>query len=196
MWLRTDSVTKEIPHSLKKAEGIPLSTRGWGTVPARRSALSALTLVLMLLQGCGFHLRGTFDVPPQMDPTYIQAPQGDPLARQMREALRSADVEVVDAPDQASAVLRLLRQDQSRRVRAVDQRGKVIDYELTYKVSFDVQDAEGEELVSPQAITLVRTQVDPGVEVLGKQEEQTLFFSDMQREMVGRILRRVKIQLR
>jgi LPS-assembly lipoprotein len=81
-------------------------------------------------------------------------------------------------------------------VRAVDQRGKVIDYELTYKVSFDVQDAEGKELVSPQAITLVRTQVDPGVEVLGKQEEQTLFFSDMQREMVGRILRRVKIQLR
>jgi len=196
MWLRTELVTKEILRSLKKGEGTPVSNRGWGTVPARRSALSALTLVLVLLQGCGFQLRGTFDVPPQMDPTYIQAPQGDPLARQLREALRTADVEVVDAPDQASAVLRLLKQDQSRRVRAVNQRGKVIDYELTYKVSFDVQDAEGEELVPSQVITLVRTQVDPGVEVLGKQEEQALFYSDMQREAVGRILRRVKTQLR
>ena len=50
--------------------------------------------------------------------------------------------------------------------------------------------------MSRQTITLVRTQVDPGVEVLGKQEEQALFFSDMQREMAGRMLRRIKIQLR
>ena len=166
MWLRTDSV----PY--------------------------LLLLVVLLLQGCGFHLRGTFDVPPEMDPTYIQAGHGDPLARQVREALRTADVEVVSTADQAKAVLRLLKQDQSRRVRAVDRRGKVIDYELTYRVTFDVQDPEGQELVSRQTITLVRTQVDPGVEVLGKQEEQALFFSDMQREMAGRMLRRIKIQLR
>ncbi len=81
-------------------------------------------------------------------------------------------------------------------MRAVDRRGKVIDYELTYRVTFDVQDPQGEELVPPQTITLVRTQVDPGVEVLGKQEEQALFFSDMQRDMAGRMLRRVKKQLR
>ena len=160
------------------------------------SVLYLLLVIPLLLQGCGFQLRGGFDAPPEMDPTYIQASFGDPLAREVREALRTADVQVVDTPDQASAVLRLLKQEQSRRVRAVDRRGKVIDYELSYSVTFDVQDSEGAEMVSRQTITLVRTQVDPGVEVLGKQEEQALFFGDMRRDMAGRMLRRVKIQLR
>ncbi len=159
------------------------------------SALYLLLVIPLLLQGCGFQLRGAFEVPPEMNPTYIQAAHGDPLARQVREALRTADVQISESPDQANAVLRLLKQQQSRRVRAVDRRGKVIDYELTYSVTFDVQGPEGEEMVSRQTITLVRTQVDPGVEVLGKQEEQALFFSDMQRDMAGRMLRRVKNQL-
>ncbi len=167
-----------------------------GAVMTRRFLIFALLVSLVLVEGCGFRLRGTYDVPERMDPSYIQAPQGDPLAHQLRQALRSADVQIAEAPDQASAVLRLLKQDQSRRVRAVDRRGKVIDYELTYEVMFDVRDGKGEELVSPQTITLVRTQVNPGVEVLGKEEEQAQFFSDMQRELAGRILRRLQVQLR
>ncbi len=162
----------------------------------RTDSLLYLVLVMpLLLQGCGFQLRGAFEVPSEMNPTYIQAAHGDPLARHVREALRTADVQIAESPEQAKAVLRLLKQEQTRRVRAVDRRGKVIDYELTYRVAFDVQDPQGEEKVPRQIITLVRTQVDPGVEVLGKQEEQALFFSDMQRDMAGRMLRRVKNQL-
>jgi len=191
------------PHSTEKSGSaprplatVPILGQPPGALLGRKPVLFVLLAILVLLQGCGFRLRGTIDVPEQMDPTNIQAPRGDPLARNLTEALRSAGVEVVDDPKQASAVLRLLKQDQSRRVRAVDGRGKVVDYELTYKATFDVLGPEGQELAPRQSITLVRTQVNPGVEVLGKQEEQEMFVADMQRELSGRILRRLKKQLR
>ena len=198
MWLQIDLFPINSAHRPEQATESPGTVRSGDCRSARvrRWGIFTFCIGLVFVQGCGFHLRGTFDVPPRMDPSYIQAPQGDPLARQLREALRSADVQVVDTPDEASAVLRLLKQEQSRRVRAVDRRGKVIDYELSYEVMFDVQDGKGEELVSAQTITLVRTQVNPGVEVLGKAEEQALFFTDMQRDLAGRILRRLQKQLR
>ncbi len=79
----------------------------------RTDSLWYVWLVIpLLLQGCGFQLRGAFDVPPEMDPTYIQAAHGDPLARHVREALRTADVQIAESPGQANAVLRLLKQEQ------------------------------------------------------------------------------------
>ena len=155
-----------------------------------------LVVLRALLQGCGFRLRGSADVPPEMQFTYIQAAQDNAMARELRQAFAASNVPTVDSPKQAKTVLRLLREDTSRRVRAVDRRGKVIDFELTYEVVFDALDAEQKELLPVQTITLVRTQVNPDVEVLGKQEEQALFFEDMRRDMANRILDRVRRQLR
>jgi LPS-assembly lipoprotein len=157
---------------------------------------SIVLLLLGLCSGCGFQLRGSFDIPQQLNPAHIQAEQGNLMARALREVLLDSKVDVVDDPKQAKAVIRLLKEDQDRRVGAVDSRGKVVEFALTYRVEFDLIDAQGKQLLPRQDINLVRNQVNPDVEVLGKQEEQALFFLDMRREMADRILGRVKRQLR
>lgn len=151
---------------------------------------------LAILYGCGFHLRGSYDIPPQMNPTYIQAPQSQALADELKQAFSASNVQVVENSAQAKAVLRLLNEKQDSRVLAVDSRGKVIGYELTYRVDFDVLTAGGETLVPRQSINLTRNQVNPDVEVLGKQQEQAMLYRDMRRDLASRLLERLKTQLR
>ena len=161
-----------------------------------RLPVSLLVGVLFLLQGCGFHLRGSYDIPPQMNPIYIDAPAERPIAQQLKLAFMASDVVVSASPAEAKAILRILNEKQDRQVRSVDSRGKVIDYELTYEVDFEVLAVDGETLVPRQSIHLISNQVNADVEVLGKQEEQAILYQDMRNDVAYQLLQRVKTQLR
>ena len=150
----------------------------------------------LFVAGCGFHLRGSFEVPPEVNPAYVQAPENSALARELRQTLRSSSVEVVREPEQARAKIRILNEDFRSRVLSVDGTGKVVEQELRYWVEFDVTDRIGTELVPRQSINVARAQINPDVEVLGKQQEAALMQRDMRQDIAGRILSRIQAHLR
>ena len=78
----------------------------------------------------------------------------------------------------------------------MDGQGKVVEFELRYRLNFDVRDAAGAELVPRQRIEVVQSLVNPDIEVLGKLEEEALLREDMRRDMVGRMLQRMRAHLR
>ena len=58
---------------------------------------SFLALLLLLLAGCGFHLRDALLLPPDLGPVRVQARDPDgPLAQQLQQALQRAGATVVD----------------------------------------------------------------------------------------------------
>lgn len=153
-------------------------------------------LCVLVLAGCGFHLRGTLAVPEGLAPLYIQASTSSPVAAAIREQLAGGAVPLADSPTQAKLILRILSETRSSRVVATDYAGKVLAYELYYPVVFDAVTADGKERIPKTRLDLVRTFDNPDVEVLGKQLEETQIYQEFAVDAADRILTRMRTALR
>ncbi|MBK5939060.1 LPS assembly lipoprotein LptE [Halochromatium roseum] len=147
--------------------------------------------LLFLLAGCGFHLRGAVDIPPGLEPIYIQS--GGLVGQAIDERLRGSGVPVTRVATEAGMILRILGQSRSSRVVAVDRAGKALAYALEFQIDFDAVDASGQALIPEQRITLERTFDDnPDVAVLGKQLESDIIYQDMADDAADQVLLRLR----
>lgn len=166
-------------------------------VPTRRGpgpwspVALALLVAALGLTACGFHLRGEVAIPADLNPLYIQASAGAPVARALVDRLRGTQVRLAASAKEAKVVLRILSERRSPRVVAVDRSGKVLSYELHYRVSFDAIGADGKNRMARQDIDLVRGFDNPDTEVLGKQLEGELIYQDLIEDAADRVLIRL-----
>lgn len=163
-----------------------------------RSRLVSLCLAGLLaatLAGCGFHLRGAAEVPPELSPVYIQADPGSRVSSALQGFLAMSKVQLAPNPAEARLIVRILGESRSSRVAAVDRNGKVIAEELHLRVRFDVLGPDRTQRLEPQSLDLVRTYENPDVEVLGKQQEAELIYADLSEDAADRILMRLRAAL-
>ncbi|TCT22673.1 LPS-assembly lipoprotein [Thiobaca trueperi] len=154
-----------------------------------------LMSVLTMLTGCGFHLRGSLEIPPSLNPVFIQAPAGSPVRQAFDDRLAGSDVRLAASPAEARLIVRILSEERSSRVVAVDANGKTLAYELHYLVQFDAVGPDGVQRVSRQSMDLIRNFDNPDVEVLGKQLEEELIYQDFAADAADRILMRLRAAL-
>ena len=153
----------------------------------------AALLIVTLLAGCGFKLRGsngTYHMP--FHTIYVGFPDTSPLGTELKRNLRAADdVVVVDKPEGADAQLVVMSETRGRQILSLNNLGRVREYLLTYTLTFRVMDAKGEQLLPPTEITLKRSMEFNEQEVLAKEAEANLLYRDMQSDLVQQILRRL-----
>lgn len=163
---------------------------------------SILFLGLALtLQACGFHLRGTntavATIPISISPVYIKGlEQGHYLRTELENRLISSDIQLAKEPQEAAATLRISSLNSNRRVLAVDSRGKIVEYQLTESLTFDLIDQGGAEQLQAQSVNMTQSYINPEVQVLGALQEEQSLRHDMWRRMVDQIIRRLAAQLR
>ena len=151
-------------------------------------------LLVLSLQGCGFHLKGQQSLSPVLASLEVQG--GDQLARLIRGQLAELKAGAGPKPDASSARLHILSEHFSRRVLSLDSAGKAIEYELTYHASYWVDGADGKPLIETQNNQMSRSYYSSGEEELGRQGEADLIRQDMIRTMADRILRQLEVQLK
>jgi len=156
-------------------------------VAARLSILVA-GLALLLAGGCGFHLRGAVQVPADLNPLYIQAPSRSPVRRALEDQLIGSGVQLTDVPTQARLILRIIGEQSDSEVAAVGADGRVLAFQLHYLVTFDAVGANGESRVPRRTLDLVQTFDNPDAEVLGKQQEEEMIYTDFAFDAADRIL--------
>jgi LPS-assembly lipoprotein len=143
----------------------------------------------LLLQGCGFQLRGTMPDAKSIPPMFVQ---GGTPASLLRSQLSRVD-RMTENIEAAQAVLNILNENFDRRVLSVGSGdGKVREYELRYLASFEVRDKAGQELLAPQTVTLSRDYLFDETQVLGSDTEEAILRRDMVNDAVGQILRRLQ----
>lgn len=133
-----------------------------------------LLLLSLLLAGCGFHLRGAPDIPPEMASTYIDT--GDRYSlfyRKLKERLEQTGVKLVDSPAAATAQLVILADDTGQRVLSVSARNVPREYEVYYTILYSLTSGEN-VLMEPQLKTLTRDYTYDETRVLGKAKEEDL----------------------
>ena len=169
-----------------------------GSCVARLRWLPALLVGVGLLLGlsaCGFKLRGEVEIPPDLNPIYIQGSGGAQVADAIRDRLRGTQVQLAPNAKEAKLVLRILSEARFSRVVAVDRNGRVLSYELHLRVGFDALGADGQVRMRRQDIDLVRGFDNPDTEVLGKQLEGELIYQDLIDDAADRVLIRLRAAL-
>jgi LPS-assembly lipoprotein len=145
------------------------------------------------LVACGFHLQGNLQLPAAMRQTYVETSDNDsPLARKLRRALADTGVVVAAQPADATAVLKVLKDDAGQRVLSVSPTGVPEEYELYHTVRFSLESG-GRTLLEPYETTVTRDYNFDPTDVLGKRHEAEYLEDAMVDDIVQLILRHVAL---
>jgi LPS-assembly lipoprotein len=150
-------------------------------------------LMLVLLAGCGFHLRGDASVPEALKTLYIQGvnTQQDPFGRQLKLDLRRNGITVLEDYEKGAALFTVLENRYDRRVLSVGGDAKVREYELEAWVEFQVTDENGELIGEPQRVEARRDYQFDRTQILATDEQERVLREDLNKQMVQSILRRL-----
>ena len=154
-----------------------------------------LLAVLASLTACGFHLRGQSALPPMLEVTHIRSKEpyaGMPAA--LRTELLAAGARLTDQPGEATGIINILGGRSQRRVLSVGSGGKASEYELFEEVNFSVEDGQGNEVLEPQTIRMIRDLVFDENELLGKVSEAEDIKRRMKRGLARQIMTRINIR--
>ena len=146
-------------------------------------------LVLALLAGCGFQLRGQAHLP--FETLYI--PGSDSLSVELRRnVVAASNTRLADVAERSQAVLSFTNQTREKVILSFTSTGKVNEYRFRYRVGFRVTDPKGAQVFLPTTeILLTRDMAYNDAQVLAKENEEAQLYRDMQTDMVQQILRRL-----
>jgi len=150
----------------------------------------ALAILLSLaVAGCGFHLRGTADLP--FETIYVPNATAGVALDLKRNLQVGTRTRVVDDPRQAQAILQFTEESREKEILSLTGGGRVREFQLRYRVGFRVHDGKGGEFVPQSTIQLTRDVTYSDTAVLAKESEEQLLYRDMQSDMVQQIMRRL-----
>lgn len=148
-------------------------------------------LVIALLAGCGFQMQGALDRPAGMERTYIDTVErNSEFHREFRRQLLAAGAELVDTPEDATAIFLVTVDNTGQRVLSVSARNVPTEYEVFYTVEYSLVSGE-KTLLALQELTSTQDYTWDETLVLGKAREEDLMRGAIVRDLVRTILKQI-----
>lgn len=151
----------------------------------------ATALGAAALGACGFRLAGSDPLPGILARPYlsVQDPYTD-FAREFEHQLKAAGAQVQALRAKSTATIDITKDAVVQRTLSVSARNIPTEYELTYTVTFSVQDADT-ELLASQTVSLSRDFSFQENELLAKEHESDILRRQMARDLVAIAMRRL-----
>jgi LPS-assembly lipoprotein len=169
---------------------------GVAMMSMRATAFLALA-AMVLLAGCGFHLRGDHALPEQISPVQITGiDRFSDFHRKLRFALMDNGIGVSDGADaRTQLVLQGFRGKEF--VTALDREGKAAEYELSRAVRFSLREkATGQVLVAPRQLERRGVYADAPLTGFGITLERQEIIAQLEDQLVDDILSAISFSLR
>ena len=142
-----------------------------------------------LTAGCGFHLRGQIELPYRS--VYVEGGQ-DGLAAALQAALRLGHAgRLAPSAAQAESVIQILSVQNSKVIVALSGLGQVREYQLQYRVQYQLITPHGKVILAPANLLLARDMTYNDAQVLAKGSEEQLLYRDMQKDAAQQIMQRI-----
>lgn len=159
--------------------------------PGRHALRIAALVLICATSGCGWRLQGTAKLPEVMAVTYVDATDRyTDFNRSLRESLETSGARLASNRAQATAVVRILKDESGQRVLSVSAQNTPEEYEVFYTVEYSVQGPNG-ELIPRQKLELTRDYSYDLTAVLAKQREQAVLREALARDLAGLVIRRL-----
>ncbi|MEI8117777.1 MAG: LPS assembly lipoprotein LptE [Methylophilaceae bacterium] len=141
-----------------------------------------------MLSACGFQLRGLAQLSFQT--IFIQGSTLS-MSKDLRKSLETNGVKVVADSEDAELMLELLTEETDKRILSIGGDGKVSEYALSYQVSFRTRAATNPLWGDVQSVQASRNFSYSDANLLGKADEEVMLISDMQKDAMRELLRRL-----
>ncbi len=153
-----------------------------------------LLTLLLLTSACGYQLRGSIDLPEGLKHIYLQSGSAQ-LQQTMRKTLKSSDGQLVSSIDQAKLVVQVLKEKMHKRVLSLSSTGRASEYEIIYKLEFNLVSPSGNILSKAQRIEIKKDYFNNQEQILGKNNEEKVIKDEIYRKAVRTILNRSRVIL-
>ena len=163
--------------------------------PVPRSVAAALLLIPVclasLLAGCGWQLQSSAKLSSVMATTYVDTDDRyTDFNRALRDSLRASGARLAQKPEDATAIVKIIRDQSGQRVLTVSGRNTPEEYEVFYSIEYSVS-GRTEELIAPQKLEVTRDYNYDETAVLAKQREQAILREALARDLAGLVVRRL-----
>ncbi len=161
-----------------------------------RSIVLAAAVVLMLT-ACGWRLRGSIQLPENMQNINLILLQQDyEFEQRLQKALQSAGAKLVKGRETADVSITVIGLKRDRKSIAVDSQGRSVNKQIVHSLTYNLQNSVGDMLAEQARVKVVRIyRYDPD-NVLGMEREEQKIDSDLLDELVVSLVNRVKQQVK
>lgn len=145
----------------------------------------------LLLSACGYHLRGALDLPAGMRNVYLDG-GSTPLREQFKRTLKSSAGKLANSSEGAGMTIRIFGEDFNRRALSLNAKGKAEEFELHYRMEYELLGPGGSVLAPRQPVDIRRSYFNDQQEILGKENEEAVILNEMHQQAVRTIVDRAR----
>jgi LPS-assembly lipoprotein len=159
--------------------------------------IGSLSITLLLLTGCGFHLRGDIPGSTQEKTLFLSGvAKGNPFYADFNRSLIAGGGIMAVKPAEASAIINVTMVRHLRRPITLSAVGRANMFDLTFRVIYEVQGPKGNILIPEKELMVRREYFNTQDSPLGQGLEEVQIRSEMEMEAAQTLLRQVVFTLR
>lgn len=145
-------------------------------------------IMTFALSACGFHLRSSYTIPPQLQQLNLTLSATSNLSPPLREALQTAGIRL----DQGDYTLTVTQDKLNKQTTNTDSRAKVAEYTLLYDVRYRIaKNGEPAAQAPEHKLSLRRSYQYDTTTIVGKSEEEETLIRELYADAAQQILRQI-----
>ena len=153
---------------------------------------SVIVLIALLLSACGYHLRGAFELPVDMKNIFLEGGSA-PLQSQFNKTMELSSIPIAASVETAGIVIRIFDENSQRRVLSLAGTGVANDFELNYRIEYEIIDGKDNVLMPRQPLEIKREYYNDQLAIIAKESEEELIKNEMYIQAVRTIVNRTKV---
>ena len=155
-----------------------------------RFRLCFLAVLMALVAGCGFQLRGSYTLP--YESIYISGADYVLVTAGLKRAIRaSGSARLADSAKDAQATFLPTGEAKETLILSYSSSGRVREKRLRYRYGYRIVDQKGGDLILPGMVELSRDLTYADSDVLAKTQEEDLLWRDMENDLIQQLMRRL-----
>lgn len=153
----------------------------------------SIIFISFLLTACGFHLRGYEPISPALKTVYLETKDPyDSFTKELKHVLAAAGVQLVSKPQSNAVMLEIINTKFNRQIDNIGSSGQNTIYLLTYNITYQIRNAQGVAVQTPQTINTFRNYSAGTNQLLGDTYVEHNLHEDMQRDVIYQLLNRLQ----
>jgi LPS-assembly lipoprotein len=153
-----------------------------------------ILLMVLLLSACGYHLRGSYDVPQELKRIYLQGGSAK-LREQFKKTLEGSSGQLVHAADAKAITIKMVEGELKQRGVSLSAGGRSNEFELSYHVDYEVLDFANKVLIAREPLDIKREYFNDQQDIIAKDNEEGVIRNEMYQQAVRGMLNRIRAVL-
>ncbi len=153
-----------------------------------------ILLLTVFVTACGFHPHGASSLPLELRQVYLEG--GSPALReQVKQQLNQSNSHLASSRENASMVIKLFDEQFQRRVLSLSARGKANEYELLYRMEYELATPKDAILLARQPLEVRRDYYNDQQAILARDNEEAVLRNEMAQQAIRTMLSQARFTL-